>query len=376
MKPKIVHIAKVTGVHGMEKHLLSLLPGLARKYDIEAVLLIEPHRPVAAFREALAGTGIRVHAVAIRLDLDPGCFWKTAALLRRLKPALVHTHLRHGDLYGTAAARRAGIRHIVSTRHNDDTFRRNAVIKACNMLLARKTARIITISDWISRFACEVEKAPREKIRTIHYGMAELRPRRDPRAVRAEFGFGGGDIVLGIIARLVPQKGHRHLLEAFARARRENPGLRLLVAGDGELRDRLERAAQAPGPDNGVVFTGYRNDVADMLGALDVFVHPSLWEGFGLAILEAMAMGKPVIATNVSAIPELVADGETGLLVPPADSARLAAAILRLARDATLRAQMGQRAQERWRTRFSLPEMIEKTADVYAGLLDSRQEPS
>jgi glycosyltransferase involved in cell wall biosynthesis len=118
-----------------------------------------------------------------------------------------------------------------------------------------------------------------------------------------------------------------------------------------------------------IKFTGYRTDVYDILHALDIFIHPSLWEGFGLSVLEAMAMGKPLIATQVSAIPELVEDAVTGILVPPRDAAALSAAIAKLAQDQSLQKQMGEYGRERWRTHFSVDRMVRATESLYAEVL-------
>ena len=138
-----------------------------------------------------------------------------------------------------------------------------------------------------------------------------------------------------------------------------------MIAGDGELRSSLEEIVQREKLDNIVHFVGYRKDVREILAAVDIFVHPSLWEGFGLSILEAMAMGKPVIATDVSAIPELVKDGLTGFLVPPNNISGLASAIAALSSDEGLRQKLGQKAKERCLSMFSVENMIKKTLELY-----------
>jgi glycosyltransferase involved in cell wall biosynthesis len=317
------------------------------------------------YLKTLPAQGAAVYPVRISRDIDPACFLKIFQLLRKIKPALVHTHLIHGDTYGIAAAALAGVAAIVSTRHNDDTFRQTIALRALNRLVNRKISRVIAISDWVARFAHEVEAVPQGKIFTIHYGQAPLQPSRARESVRRELGFGPEHIVLGIIARLVPQKGHRCLLDAFSQASSRDSRLRLLIAGDGELRDSLQHHVSSLRLDGIVAFAGYRTDVPELLAGLDIFVHPSLWEGFGLAILEAMAMARPVIATKVSAIPELVKDGLTGLLVPPADSQSLAQAMLDLSGDELLRQKLGRAAHERWQNLFSVESMVTKTMQLY-----------
>jgi glycosyltransferase involved in cell wall biosynthesis len=369
-KKKIVHIAKVTGIHGMEKHLLTLLPGLSsEEYEIIFLILVEPHKSVSAYCRLLEKNNVIFHTIPIRADIDILCFWRIVQYVRTLRPALVHTHLIHGDVYGITAAKLAGSAHIISTKHNDDDFRTRGPIKMLNQVLGRQVTHIITISNWLHEFASTVELIPPEKLTTIFYGLALPQVSRDRDLVRSQLGCASQDILLGIIARLVEQKGHRYLLDAFARALQEYQNLRLLIVGSGELEEKLKQQVKEAQLTNRVMFTGYQADVYDLLNAFDIFIHPSLWEGFGLSVLEAMAMGKPVIATQVSAIPELVEDGVTGFLVQPRDTAALSAMILKLARDPSLQKQLGEKGRERWKTFFSVERMVQATKTVYAKVL-------
>jgi glycosyltransferase involved in cell wall biosynthesis len=175
--------------------------------------------------------------------------------------------------------------------------------------------------------------------------------------------------VIGTLARLHEQKGHSYLLDAVAQLRREIPDVKALVVGDGELRPSLEQRTQALRLSDSVIFTGTRRDVPEILALLDVFVLPSLWEGLPIALLEAMAAGLPVVATRVGGVPEVVVDGETGLLVPPRDPDALSEAILTLLQDPDLRQKMGQAGQERVREYFSVERMVEETEALYERLL-------
>ena len=370
---KIVHIAKVTGVHGMEKHLLTLLPWLNKQpHEIVFLILIDPQHPVADYFESLKQEGIATHPVAIHHDLDPFCFLAVVKYLKQIKPVLVHTHLMHGDLYGIAAARCAGINAIISSKHNDDAFRLRQPLKIINYVLNRNTSKIITISNWIARFTQNAEGAAREIIRTIYYGIEPAQTSSDRNALRASLNMGSEDIVVGIVARLVEQKGHRYLIDGFAKAVMENQKLRLLIVGSGELEGELKKRIKRENLQEKVIFSGYRSDTVDLLNAIDIFAHPSLWEGFGLSVLEAMNMGKPVVATNVSALPELVEDTVTGLLVPPRDTAALADALLKLAANPSLRQQMGASGQQRCRSFFSVDRMVQETRSLYAEVLASQ----
>jgi glycosyltransferase involved in cell wall biosynthesis len=370
---KIVHIAKVTGIYGMEKHLLTLLPHLnGQPYEIVFLILIDPRHPVSDYLESLKQQGIDTRSITIHHDIDPFCFLAVVKWLMRIKPVLVHTHLMHGDLYGIAAARFAGIKTIISSKHNDDVFRSRQPLKIINYLLNRNTSRIITISDWIARFTQNVEGVAREKIRTIYYAIEPVQASLDRNALRASLNMGSDDIVVGIIARLVEQKGHRYLIDAFAKAITENHRLRLLIVGSGGIEEELKKQVNQLSLQKKVIFTGYRSDTVDLLDAIDIFAHPSLWEGFGLSVLEAMNMGKPVVATRVSALPELIEDTVTGFLVAPRDVNALSDALVKLAGNPSLQQQMGASGQKRCRRIFSVDRMIQETRSLYAEVLASQ----
>jgi glycosyltransferase involved in cell wall biosynthesis len=177
-----------------------------------------------------------------------------------------------------------------------------------------------------------------------------------------------GSPVVGAVGRFSEEKGHRYLLEALARVRRSLPGARLVLVGYGALEGELRSRAAGLGLDGAVTFTGER-DSAEVLSSFDLFVQPSLYESQGLALLEAMAAGIPAVATSVGGVADVVRDGETGLLVPPADPDALAGAILRLAGAPDLGLRLAQGAARRVREHFSLGTMIDGYARLYRELL-------
>jgi glycosyltransferase involved in cell wall biosynthesis len=244
-------------------------------------------------------------------------------------------------------------------------------MKAVNCALNKNISRVITISDWVRQFTHTVERVPLEMMQTIYYGIEPPQPAIGRAAVRAGLGIGSDETVLGIIARLVEQKGHRYLIEAFAKAAAQKGNLRLLIVGSGALEDDLKARVRHAGLEKAVLFTGYRTDTSDLLAAIDIFVHPSLWEGFGLAVLEAMAMGKPVIATRVSALPELIQDTVSGFLVAPKDADALAAVIIRLAGNGLLQQRIGEQARQRCLREFSVERMSAATRALYGEVLAS-----
>jgi glycosyltransferase involved in cell wall biosynthesis len=384
---RVAHIIKATGVAGAERHLLLLLPGLAaRGLDIHLILLVTPRRaadprhPMDAYANAMADAcpdnPIHVHKMTIRHHLDFGLTPALRGLLRQIEPDIVHSHLLHADLFGLAAARSLRLRRaprLVMTRHNDDRFRRWPAFRLVNRALWGMVGAGIAISHSVRRFCVGVEGAPPAKVHVIPYGMTPPEAKIDraeaSAALKAELGLPADALLPGMVCRLVEQKGVRYALAAFAQVLPQFPGAHLVIAGDGVQRAALERQARALGISRNVHFLGWRRDTDRVLAALDVLLMPSLWEGFGLVMLEAMAQRVPIIGSRVSAIPEVVQDGDTGRLVPPRDPAALAEALAELLGDTALRRHMGLLGEDRLEAEFSAETMIDKTLLVYEAVL-------
>jgi glycosyltransferase involved in cell wall biosynthesis len=345
---RVVHVHRIRGIGGSERHLLTLVPALA-ELGVEPLVvgLDDPGWDVEPFYAQLRAPAVRLPAPR---DLDPHLALRLRRALRSLGPDLVHTHLVHADVYGALAA---GAARLVSTKHNDDRFRLGPY-RFVERLITRRAARVIAITEALRRFTVERVGLPAEKVMTVHYGLDE------PPAAwgRGRLELPEGRIVVAV-ARLVRQKGLDVAVRAMA-------GLdaSLLVLGEGPERPRLEALARDVGVN--LVLPGRVGDVASVLARADALVHPARWEGFGLALLEGMLAGLPVVATRVSSIPEIVVDGETGLLVPPDDAAALAAA---LARVLDKPGALGQAGKERARREFSVERMARRTLDVYRAAL-------
>ncbi|MEK7328905.1 MAG: glycosyltransferase [Chloroflexota bacterium] len=360
---RVAHILKTTGLSGAESHLLTLSGGLlAEGWESRLIVLVNQRRPPTALIEAARAANVQIDTVPLAGDLDMAATAKIAALLKSAQAQIVHTHMIHGDLYGTLAARMAGIA-VVQTRHNDDKFRRRWPVRLLARWLAGQAKTVIAISDSLATFARDVEGVPGPKIVRIHYGLdpVQVTAKACPGALRAELGLNDDVPLIGAVGRLTEQKGFRYLLEAFAIVRRSLPQAQLVIAGDGELRSTLE----AQGHKDAVRFLGWRSDVPSVMADIDVLAVPSLWEGFGLVTLEAMALSKPVVASRVSALPEIVASGETGLLVPPADPKALAGALCALLTPKAPARAMGARGRVRLQIDFSVQRMVRQHVAVY-----------
>jgi glycosyltransferase involved in cell wall biosynthesis len=369
---RVVHLSKVTGVAGSEGHLLRLLPGLARHgVDVHMIVLEDTRYPVEPFCRALRAQGVEVETLPINHHLDPGLHSRLTRRFCDLQPDLVHTHLIHADLYGLPAAARAGVPFAVSSRHNNDAFRYNPLVKWANRRAMRHAQRVVAISHALARFVVEVEGIDPARVVTVHYGFEAPPP--DPegrRAARLTLGC-ADELLVGVFGRLVRQKGVDVLLDAFAAVQPRQPEARLIVVGDGPLRADLEKRAYDLDLDGVVRFTGWIEQARRLMPACDVIVVPSRWEGFGLVTLEAMGHARPLIASRTSALPEIVIDGQTGVLVPPEDPAALAAAIDGLLSDKHKAEAFGLAGYKRLVSDFSIEEMVEATLNVYNDVMKS-----
>jgi glycosyltransferase involved in cell wall biosynthesis len=240
------------------------------------------------------------------------------------------------------------------------------------------TDRIFANSQAVKRFAVEYERIPADRFEVIYHGI-------DPEAfksnaehrdkIRQDFGLSDGDYVIGTVGRLAEQKGHRYLLDAAAIvcARCRNAKF-VIVGGDARrpsesIKEQLLRLNRSLNGHDKAIFTGLRTDIPDVMSLFDIFVLPSLWEGFGIVLIEAMSLRKPIIATNVDGIPEVVVDGVTGLLVPPRDANALANAILELIRDQSRAREMGERGRLRVEEHFTADRMVKRYEQAYESIL-------
>ena len=367
---RVTHIIKATSVAGAERHLLILLPALIPLgVQPSLIVLIEPEHPLEDYVQTLKGLGVAVQQIVIEGDIDLGLAWKLRHALQALQPDVVHTHLIHADLFGMIGAKLAGIRHVISSRHNDNPFRRRMALRLLHRGLWGMSAGGIGISDSIRQFCIEVEGASPDKLITIHYGIhadQTAHPTAPARQrLREELKLPPNAFIFGYMCRLIEQKGIRYGLEAFAQIAPHYPHAYTVIAGKGALMPSLQAQVADLGLAERVHFLGWRTEPTATLAGYDVLMMPSLWEGFGLVMLEAMANGLPIIGSAVSAIPEVVAHGESGLLVPPRDVDQLAQAMRRLLDEPTTLQAMQQHARARLASHFNADRMAMQTVEFY-----------
>ena len=359
----VLHVMRVRTVAGAERHLIELARGL-REQGWESDVLVAAPRPdtLGHLLERLRGECTDVRVRRMPAHLSPSLFMDIRSAVRGGRYDVVHLHLVHADWHGGAAAAASAERcAVVSTKHNHDPFRRRAGVRAVERWTAKRCDAVIAISQSLADFTAEFSGV--EPV-TISYGL-------DAGALPPERPSTGGSRLLAV-GRLEDQKAFDILLEAMRGVADAEPTVRLSIAGDGPQRASLVKRRQRLGLDEHVELLGWREDVNELLAQTDALVHPSRWEGFGLVLLEAMRSARPIIATSVGAIPEVVVDGQTGLLVPPGDAEALAAAILHLMRMPDRGAALGRAGRERILDRFTPARMAAATADVYERALTAR----
>jgi glycosyltransferase involved in cell wall biosynthesis len=365
---RILHVVTSTQTGGAENHLLALATALLKEGWISEVAYLKGREDL---NQEFVDRGIPVHALQLRPWFDTAALRRLIRLLRDRRPDIIHAHLFPAEVYATAGEILSGAcATLVCTKHNDDDFLKRPHFKLLHRLISYRAARTIAISEHVRQYTLAIGTADPSRLVTIHYGHDGGHSAGKPPGLRKEFGIGNGTFLIGSVGRLAPQKGQRYLLEAIQKMAAAGEDAALVLVGEGPLLGSLKAQVAASGLERRVFFAGFRPEVRDLMPEFDVFALPSLWEGFGLVLLEAMAAGRAIVASRVSAIPEVVEDGVTGFLVPPGDSDALAEALVTLRRDGVKRERLGIAGAERLRRQFTLERMVERTIEVYRAVLD------
>lgn len=309
-----------------------------------------------------------VYSLGWNTNLDPRPLWRLRAILKQGNYDILHTHLPRADLYGVLATMmsHSSIK-IISTKHNQHDFLKRQPYRLLGQLAARREDHAIAISNSVRRYYLDLNLVTDpNKISVIHYGIETnvfWKETRCPAKPTVPDKF--GRIWVGTVARLTEQKGLSYLIEAIPIIITQEPRCHFVIIGQGEEEAALRQQVQRLNVEHAVTFAGFQENVAPWMEAMDIFVLPSLWEGLGRVLLEAMSLSLPIVASNVGPIPEVVSDGKTGHLVPPRDPQALAAAILRLVGAPEERRTMGQAGLKRVQHEFSIEKMVAKTTAVY-----------
>jgi glycosyltransferase involved in cell wall biosynthesis len=373
MKARVLYFltSKVWG--GIEEHVLSLITGLDKD-------LIEPHlvcHPalVNTMRKNPKAEGCKTFPLYLESWLQWREVRRLMGYIKELKPHIAHAHDFRASFLLMPLAKYMGVPITIETSHITGINRKGPIRGSYffDRTLSRLTTKYIAVSHAIKKYFVEVKGIREDKIVVIHNGrdLSTFRPYEPSKIgeLRRSMGLVNGRPVVTVVGRLHEQKGHCYLLESLPAVFQKHPQLQVFLVGDGPLRDPLERQASDLGIIGNVAFTGYKSNIQDWIAISDLIVLPSLWEGLPLVLIEASAMGKPVIATAVDGSPEVIVHGKTGLIVPPKDSAELGKAVDALLSDKHLREEMGKQGRQFVLENFRIETQIEKTQDLYEDLL-------
>jgi len=365
---RTVHINTERTFRGGERQVLLLMRGLIERGH-EASLIAQPSCGLA---ERAEEAGITVHKIKMRFDLDPLALALICAKLRGLECDIVHMHTGHAHTLGVVSSLLSGRgRRIVSRRVVSGV----GTSWLSRLKYRRGVNRYIAISEAVKKKLLEAGVAP-ARVSVVNSCIDLSRFEGVPDAskgLRREFGIPEAAPVVGAVGALVLPKGFHHFIDAVSMVVQRVPQARFVLVGDGELRQELEHRAAALGLGREtLVFTGWRDDVPELLKSFDVLVSSSIEEGLGTSVLQALATKKPVVVTDAGGLPEIVADGENGLVVPAGEPRLLADGIVRLLNDASLCVRMADAGYQTVRQRFTPARMVEGTIAVYREVLGEK----
>ena len=361
-----LHVDTARTWRGGQRQVLLTVLGL-RERGHRTVLIAHPEGELAA----RASEGHDLIRLAPRAEVDLHAGWKLSRIIKDLVPDILHAHDPHavalsslalsfltsGKCPALVASRR------VAFHLKGHAFSRWKYHQVDCFVAASHAIRQMLVGDGIDP----------DRIVTVYEGIDLQRVEAEPAVnIHAEFWLPTQAPIVGAVAALTQEKGHKYLIDAAALVVRDVPDARFVILGEGELRPSLERQVKDLHLDKHVVLPGFRADILSFVKSFDVFVMSSLFEGLGTSLLDAMALSKPTVASDTGGIPEVVSHGETGLLVPPRDSRELASAITKLLKDPERRERMGRAGRERVARLFSADQMVEKTLRVYRNLEQNR----
>lgn len=386
---KILHIITRLDMGGSAQNTLVTCLGLNKdRYDVvlahglslESNITDWERRSVDGRVKKAEDQGVKVVAIpSLVRKVDPvkdlRCLFYLWRLMKREKFAIVHTHTSKAGILGRWAAKMARVPIIIHTPHGHVFYGHFGPLASKFFLITEKvmdsvTDHIVALSEGERNDYVELSISKPHKMHTIHSGVdidQYTKAQVNIEEKKRSLGLKPNGLIVGTVGWLLPIKGPMYLLRAMGTVWQSHPETRLLFVGKGELKEQLSTEALRMGASDRVTFVGWRDDVAEIMQILDVFVLPSLNEGMGRVLVEAMAAAKPIVASNVGGIPDLVRDGQNGLLVSPGDSDGLCVAMKKLLDDKKMRNEMGRRGRAMAQN-FGVEKMVEKLDALYCSL--------
>lgn len=358
----VLHLIQGLEFGGLENITLSLLENLDKDIYTTSICCFDT---LGNLTNRINGN-IKVHFLKRKHGIDYFYPFKLARLLKKQQIQILHLHNSTAFFYGVIAGKLAGIPAIVYTEHARDVFP-NLKVRIADKLLSFLTDRIIVVAEYLKENLIDYEKFDEHKISVIYNGIdpAEFNIKTDHIKKRKELNLDGNSPVIGIVARLDPIKNHVFLIKAMKHVIGKFPKAVLLIVGDGPIHSELKSLVKHYMLDKNVRFLGTRTDVPEIMSVIDVFVLCSKSEGLSVTLLEAMAAGKPVVATSVGGNPELIEHDINGLLVESDDEEELSKALIELLTDKSKSLKLGEAAKKKIVENFTLNNMVRKYEKIY-----------
>jgi len=364
-KTKLLHVVGRFGIGGTERQQAELIKRLpAERYD-QTVAAMEKG-PFAAEVEERGIPVIEFPFTSFYNTRAVRNYFALARLIRRRRFHIIHCHNFYSNIFGTVAARLAGMKNIITSRRDLGGMFTETQLRV-QRLAYRFSAAVLANSQGVKRFLIENERVPETKIHCVYNGIDTERftPREPSSEVAQSIGIELGSPVVGMVGNLHPWKGFNVFVRAAAAVKASRPHARFLIVGDGSQRAPLQQMARELNVESELAFAGARSDIPEMLALMSVFVLSSPAEGLPNAVLEAMACGLPVVASNVGGVPETITNGETGFLVSPGDAAGFAEKILQLLNDPMHAKQMGEAGRRKVVEQFSCERLVKNMQALY-----------
>jgi glycosyltransferase involved in cell wall biosynthesis len=368
----VLHLISSSNIGGSPKHTLLLCQELEKLGCY--TLIVSP--PTGSFESEIKRSGIPWEPVPLSSVFQPSLYQELQQIINKHQINIIHTHELKADFIGMRLAHKTGLP-LITTIHNMinkgplPRWKKMVYIRLTRFIAHRQN-KIIAVSEAVRKNTIDALHIPADKVVTIRNGtkIYDLNQNVDTIPVRQKLGLNPQIPVIACISRLIPeQKGHRYLLLAAKQVIQQKPESQFLIVGDGTYRNTLIELADQLGIKPNVSFVGWQHNIGEILASIDICAVPSLWDPLPRIVLEAMAAEKPVIASSVDGIPEAVIDGETGILVPPADETKLAEAILSLLNTPEKAKQMGIAGRHRAVAEFSSVRHAQEVFAIYRELL-------
>ncbi len=372
-KIKVLQLVEDLKVGGAEKVIADINQDLDRgKFETQIWCIARG----GSIADELQEKGAAVKILGISSYFNPVNILKLTTLLKKENPDIVHTHGYFASVIGRIAAKYARVPVIFNHVHSTywDYKKRNLFIEK---LLSKHTQTIICCSEAVRDFVTNNEKIDLSKTVVIYNGVDEERFSHfnNVSAAKMELGIEPDDPVIGTVSSLTPHKGHKYVLLAARKILETFSSTKFLFVGDGGLKEKLEDQANNLKISSNVIFTGTRKNIPELLNLMDIFVLPSSSrEGLGISIIEAMAVEKPVVATDIGGIPEVVDNGKTGILIPPQNAEAIAKAVIELLFHPGKAKEMGRLGRLRIIDKFTTKRMISDIENLYRNLFNQKSE--